>query len=252
MASVTATHFLFFNYNTRPIRTKRESSQYHRTASDSFLRKTKQNHKKRKSSQRKVTNARSLSASLHPVFYFRFFILIHRHRKRVASRQTWWRVMGASWFLHSQWILSELLKSEFKDAASLLTFSQSHEDRNDSTQSWMSTSGELLPPQSLLEMSPNLKVLCFCFDKLLETSSWVLEVGNVHRSRHNPASVSTVEGGHVPRTLPLSPHTRPDMSPSLWASVSSNSAGDGWRRPQVSLTHKKENRRRRKAQADFL
>lgn len=91
----------------QPIRTKRKSSQYLKTASESFLNKKKEE-KKRKSSQRKVTNARSLQltnlTSSFSFFFcccffvwFFFFVVfslffLHRYRKRVA-RQTWRWVM---------------------------------------------------------------------------------------------------------------------------------------------------------------
>lgn len=59
----------------QPIRTKRKSSQYLKTASESFLNKKKEE-KKRKSSQRKVTNARSLQlTNLTSSFSF-FFVVV--------------------------------------------------------------------------------------------------------------------------------------------------------------------------------
>lgn len=56
---------------TQPIRTKRQSSQYHQTASESFLKKKKE---QRKSSQHKVTNARSLDKSSSSVCFFSLFL----------------------------------------------------------------------------------------------------------------------------------------------------------------------------------
>lgn len=105
------------NY-TQPIRTKRKPAQTHSSNNRKKEKKEKWNHLNVKWPMLAHATTLTSSSSSFPSLCF-CLVFLHRYRKRVASRQTWWRGMQDVAAVILAWIHSELF--DFKGAASLVS-----------------------------------------------------------------------------------------------------------------------------------